>query len=155
MRVRQAYQDVLYQDRHPAAVLHLELDPALVDVNAHPAKHEVRFRESPAIHDFIRRTVQTALAEVRPGTAPPPAPQASERLWSGGSDSAVVRTGGQIASARPLGVRRALGGLWSLPCIPAGIPADCQRTPAETVAEAAAVGLCAGAIAWRLCPGGK
>ncbi len=76
--LRQAYQDVLYRDRHPAAVLYLELDPTVLDVNAHPTKQEVRFRESSAIHEFIRRTIQTALANLRPGTTPPPLIQASE-----------------------------------------------------------------------------
>ena len=66
--IRQAYQDVLYHGRHPAFVLYLELDPALVDVNAHPAKHEVRFRESRMVHDFLFRTVHEVLADVRPGT---------------------------------------------------------------------------------------
>ena len=64
--VRQAYQDVLYHGRHPAFVLYLEMDPQLVDVNAHPAKHEVRFREGRLIHDFIFHTLHQALAEVRP-----------------------------------------------------------------------------------------
>ena len=64
--VRQAYRDVLYQGRHPAFVLYLEMDPALVDVNAHPTKHEVRFRESRLVHDFIYRSLQAVIAGVRP-----------------------------------------------------------------------------------------
>jgi DNA mismatch repair protein MutL len=64
--VRQAYQDVLYHGRHPAFVLNLEIDPRAVDVNAHPAKHEVRFRDSRLVHDFLFRTIHKALADVRP-----------------------------------------------------------------------------------------
>ncbi|AFT69056.1 DNA mismatch repair protein mutL [Alloalcanivorax dieselolei B5] len=64
--VRQAYSDVLYHGRHPAFVLFLELDPALVDVNVHPTKHEVRFREQRMVHDFLYRTLHRAIAEVRP-----------------------------------------------------------------------------------------
>jgi DNA mismatch repair protein MutL len=67
--VRQAYQDVLYHGRYPAFVLYLELDPAVVDVNAHPAKHEVRFRESRLVHDFLFRTVHQVLADLRPAVA--------------------------------------------------------------------------------------
>lgn len=65
--VRQSYQDVLYHGRHPAYVLYLELEPRLVDVNAHPAKHEVRFREGRMVHDFVFHTLHDALAQVRPG----------------------------------------------------------------------------------------
>jgi len=64
--LRQAYQDVLFHGRHPAFVLFFELDAGKVDVNAHPGKHEVRFRESRAVHDFLFRTIHKALAETRP-----------------------------------------------------------------------------------------
>lgn len=64
--VRQAYQDVLYHGRHPAYVLYLEMNPRLVDVNVHPTKHEVRFREGRLVHDFLFRTLHQVLAEERP-----------------------------------------------------------------------------------------
>jgi len=64
--IRQAYRDVIFHGRHPAYVLFLELDPGLVDVNAHPAKHEVRFREGRMVHDFLFRSLHDALAQVKP-----------------------------------------------------------------------------------------
>ena len=69
--IRQAYQDVLYHGRHSAFVLYLELDAALVDVNVHPTKHEVRFRDGRLVHDFLFRSLHKALGEVRP-EAPEP-----------------------------------------------------------------------------------
>jgi len=67
--IRQAYRDVLYHGRHPAFVLNLEMAPEQVDVNVHPTKHEVRFREGRLAHDFIFRAIHRSLADVRPGDA--------------------------------------------------------------------------------------
>lgn len=77
--VRQAYRDVLFNGRHPTFVLFLEVDPAVVDVNVHPTKHEVRFRDGRMVHDFLYGTLHRALAEVRPEDqlAAAPAPTAA------------------------------------------------------------------------------
>jgi DNA mismatch repair protein MutL len=82
--VKIGYRDVLYGGRHPAYVLHLSIDPREVDVNAHPAKQELRFRESRGVHDFILHAISRRLADTRPGqqasavdTRPSLAPQHS------------------------------------------------------------------------------
>ena len=64
--VKQAYRDVLFHGRHPAYVLYLELAPSSVDVNVHPTKHEVRFRDSRLVRDFLFSALHKALAEVTP-----------------------------------------------------------------------------------------
>ncbi len=64
--IKQAYQDVLYHGRHSVFVLYLTLDPTLVDVNAHPAKLEVRFREGRLVHDFLFSALHRSLADLRP-----------------------------------------------------------------------------------------
>ncbi|WP_163033507.1 DNA mismatch repair endonuclease MutL [Pseudomonas viridiflava] len=87
--VRQAYRDVLFNGRHPTFVLFFEVDPAAVDVNVHPTKHEVRFRDGRTVHDFLYGTLHRALGDVRPedqlsGSAPvtaivrPTGPEAGE-----------------------------------------------------------------------------
>ncbi|KPQ19511.1 DNA mismatch repair protein MutL [Halomonas sp. HL-93] len=76
--VRQAYRDVLFNGRHPVFVLYLTLDPDVVDVNVHPTKHEVRFRDGRMVHDFLYSSLHHCLADARPSTEDSHAASASD-----------------------------------------------------------------------------
>lgn len=84
--LKEAYHDVLYRDRYPAYILFLEIAPSQVDVNVHPTKHEVRFRDGRVVHDFIFHSIHDALSRTRPGTVVDcekpagPIPQPSQKM---------------------------------------------------------------------------
>ena len=78
--VRQAYADVLYHGRHPAFVLFLEIDPKMIDINVHPAKHEVRFQDARSVYGFLRHQIQHEIARgsVSAGRESPQSPPGEE-----------------------------------------------------------------------------
>jgi DNA mismatch repair protein MutL len=108
--VRQAYRDVLFNGRHPTFVLFFEVDPAVVDVNVHPTKHEVRFRDGRMVHDFLYGTLHRALGDVRP----------EDQLAGTTSVTALVRpTGPEAGEFGPQGEMRLANNVLEAPQGPA------------------------------------
>jgi len=111
--VRQAYRDVLFNGRHPTFVLFFEVDPAVVDVNVHPTKHEVRFRDGRMVHDFLYGTLHRALGDVRP----------EDQLAGTTSVTALVRPSGPEAGEfGPQGEMRLANNVLETPQGPAWNP---------------------------------
>ncbi|HHM06340.1 MAG TPA: DNA mismatch repair endonuclease MutL [Gammaproteobacteria bacterium] len=124
--VRQAYQDVLYQGRHPVYLLYLDTPREDVDVNVHPTKHEVRFREGRTVHDFLFRGLTDALAQVQPGVsayaaAPPSSPPAAQT----GRTTAPYSS----QSPMPLAVRDQMAAYTALHPAGKNVPQSTPATP--------------------------
>jgi len=113
--VRQAYRDVLFNGRHPTFVLFLEIDPSVVDVNVHPTKHEVRFRDGRMVHDFLYGTLHRALGEVRPEDQLAAPATVSEMLRPTGQAAGEFGPQGEIGLAASLLQPAPSGSVWRSP----------------------------------------
>lgn len=147
--VRQAYRDRLYPGRHPAYVLYLELDPCGVDVNVHPTKHEVRFREARRVHDFLFRSLHTALEDDSVGVTEVAVPRYGIPKSMAGRDapprSAAPPPGQGVETAAWAEFRGTLGGRYILAenaegLLVVDIPAARREIAGQRLAEAAAEG---------------
>ena len=132
--IRQAYQDMLYHGRHPVYVLYLDIAPEHIDVNAHPAKHEVRFRESRLTHDFLYSSLHHALRGNTPAAAPRPENPAPppEREVPAFARQQPLRYSGDYRLERPTTPRRALAESaayyqWAQNIAPSPVPSPTGR----------------------------